>query len=120
MANSASYASATTAALAWSDKPQISNQVIDTIFDSLAIDPVLNRTFNNTIGERYHREIERFYSNPKIDAMMLLPSSVFSSFNFQNYIYLNTKEFKGYFWVQKIDGYKDAETPVKVELLYAD
>jgi len=120
MANSASYASATTAALAWSDKPQISNQVIDTIFDSLAIDPVLNRTFNNTIGERYHREIERFYSNPKIDAMMLLPSSVFSSFNFQNYIYLNTKDFKGYFWVQKIDGYKDAETPVKVELLYAD
>lgn len=120
MANNASYASATTVAQAWSDKPQLSSQVLDTIFDSLAIDPVNNRTYNVTVGERYHNEIDNFYGNPKLEAMMLLPNAAFSKFNFQNYIYLNTKDFKGYFWIQKIDGYRDAETPVKVELLYVD
>lgn len=118
------YADATTGnttshCVAWSDKPSL-NQTIDINKDSLSIDPVNNRTFNITIGERYHREIENIMGNPKIEAYFLLPSAVYSGFNFQNFVYLKTKNLTGYFWVQKIENYKDAETPVKVELLYVD
>lgn len=105
--------------LAFFDKPTTGAE-IDKIKDSLAIDPVSLRTYNNNIGERYHAELENIYNNPKIDAFFLLPTSVFQSFDFGNFVYLKTKDLTGYFWVQKIDQYKDADTPVKVELLYVD
>ena len=109
----------TTAPLAWFDKP-LMDLPIDVIKDSLAIDNVGVRTYNNTVGERYHNFLERIYNNPKIDAVFLLPVKVLQGFDFSKYIYLETKDLTGYFFVNKITDYKDAETPVKVELLYVD
>ena len=114
-----SYGSMTTACLAWSDKPKI-NGTLDLYTDSLCIDPVNNRSYNYTIGERFHQELENIYRNPKVEAYFLLPVDVFYTFNFGTFVYLKTRDVTGYFFVQKIDNYKDPVTPVKVELLCID
>lgn len=111
--------SSATGALSWFDKP-ITNENIDVIKDSLAIDNIYGREYNHSAGEKYHSVMETIYNNPKIDAYFLLPASVFESFDFQRFVYIKTKDLTGYFFVQKIDQYKDSDTPVKVELLYVD
>jgi hypothetical protein len=116
--NIGSTASAT-AALAWFDKPKILEN-IDAITDSLAIDSINGRTYNVTAGEKYHNVMENIYNNPSVQVTLLLPSDAFNAFDFSTFVYLKTKDLTGYFFVQKIDQYKDADTPVKVDLLYVD
>lgn len=72
------------------------------------------------IDQRYYRRIKKMVINPTIEVWMVLPEAVYNSFNFDRFIYLKTKDFTGYFYVEKINNYKDAKTPVKVDLLYID
>jgi hypothetical protein len=51
---------------------------------------------------------------------MTLPLSEFQSFEFDKFIFIKFKDLQGYFFVEKIDNYKDGVTPVKVYLLYID
>lgn len=115
-ADIASETSTSTAALAWFDKPPV-NAPIDGLKETLAVDSLNN---NNSISELNYGVIKSVFNNAKIDALFRLPAAVFQSFNFGTYIYINTTQLTGYFIVQKIENYKDALTPVKVELLYAD
>lgn len=107
----------TTGCVAWFDKPKVLAP-IDSYHESLAIDSI--NQFSNTISERYYGPIKKIFNNPKIDAQFTLPLAKFQKFAFDRYIRLNTKNLSGYFIVQKIENYKDALTPIKVELLYAD
>lgn len=65
----------------------------------------------------YHNKIGRMLGNPSIKAMMLLPESIFQSFDFQSFIELKTKDLTGYFYVEQILNYRDSTTPVEVTLL---
>ena len=51
---------------------------------------------------------------------MLLPLSIFIGFTFDKFIYLKHKDFSGYFFVEKIENYKNGKTPVKVFLNMVD
>lgn len=105
-----------TAAVVWFDKPPV-NAPIDGIKECLAVDSLNN---NNSISELNYGVLNRVFNNPKVNAMFRLPEAEFQSFNLDKYIYVKTEKLTGYFLVQKIENYKDALTPVKVELLYAD
>jgi hypothetical protein len=105
---------------AWFDKAKVGIANLDVLNDSLSIDQISNKEYNATVGERYHNFIERAYNNPKIEAELYLPTDIFYAFNFGKYIYLKTDQITGYFFVQKINGYKSPEKPVKVELIYID
>lgn len=109
--------SMSTACIGWFDKPKMSLPV-DGYHDSLAIDSTKSQS--NTISERYYGPIKKVFGNPKVVGEFRLPLSVFQKFDFKRYIYVKTKDLTGYFIVQKIENYRDALTPVKVELLYAD
>lgn len=107
----------TTGPLVWFDKPKVLLP-IDSYHESLAIDS--DKATATTISERYLGPIKKIFNNPLIEAEFTLPLSVFQNFDFGNYIYVETKDLTGYFIVQRIENYKDALTPVKCELLYAD
>ena len=51
---------------------------------------------------------------------MLLPEKVFIDYKFDKFIYIKNKDFQGYFFITKIDNYKNGSTPVRVDLLYID
>ena len=59
-------------------------------------------------------------NNPSIEVFMTLPEAVYNYFVFDRFIYLKTEAFTGYFYVEKINNYKDAKTPVRVDLLYLE
>lgn len=107
--------SMSTACIGWFKKPKMSLP-IDGYDDCLAIDS----DYGHSISERYYGPIKKVFSNPKIVGEFRLPLSVFQKFDFKRYVYIKTKDLTGYFIVQKIENYRDALTPVKVELLYAD
>lgn len=75
---------------------------------------------DTTVEERSLKKITNILNNPTIEANMILPEKVFSSFNFDKFVYLKYKDIQGYFFVEKIDNYKDGVTPVRVDLLYVD
>jgi len=114
--SSSESSSATTAALAWFDKPRLGAKVGDAIDESLAIDQI--RGYNHNLKDRFMQQLGNIYNSKAITTTMLLPLAVFQNFQFNAYIYLKTKLLTGYFLVQRIENYKDARTPVKVELLY--
>lgn len=114
----ASSVSSTTACLAWFDKPKM-GFTIDDLRDSLAMDTVANRSYNNTMGEKYLQHVKNIFNNPTVKAKMLLPANVFQSFDFTNFVYLKTETLEGYFFVQKLE-WKDSQTECNVELLYVD
>lgn len=62
-------------------------------------------------------KISRIIGNPVVTTEMTLPESVFQSFQFGHFIYLETKDLTGYFWVDSITNYRDSSTPVQVNLL---
>jgi len=73
-----------------------------------------------TLGFSNFKKITSILGNPKVHAVLVLPQSVFISFNFDKFVYLKHKDFQGYFFVEKIENYKDGSTPVKVYLLMVD
>lgn len=107
----------TVGAVAWYDKPKTLTP-IDSFNESLAVDSVNSGSL--TISERYLNPAKRIFNNPLVEAEFILPLSVFTRFNFDGYIYLKTKDLTGHFIVQRMENYRDALTPIKVELLYAD
>jgi len=65
----------------------------------------------------YFNKIGSMIGNPTFKAMMLLPESVFQSFDFQRFIYLKTPNLTGYFYVESISNYENSATEVEVTLL---
>jgi hypothetical protein len=105
-----------TAAVVHFDKPKIGFPA-DSVKETLAIDSINN---NNSISELNYGPVKKIFGNPKVNAYFTLPLAVFQNFEFDSYIYIKTKDLTGYFIVQKMENYRDALTPIKVELLYAD
>jgi hypothetical protein len=72
------------------------------------------------IQERRLNKISKILGNPTVEATMLLPEAVFNSYKFDKFVRLNYKNLSGYFFVDKIQNYRDGQTLVRVDLLYAD
>jgi hypothetical protein len=104
----------TTGCLAYYDKVPVGNKPIDNIRQSLAIDSVTPT--NISISDTYYGYIKRAFNNPLIEAKMIIPQSVFVSFNFDRLIYLKTNDLTGLFFVASITNYKDSNTPTDVKL----
>lgn len=113
-----SVATSTTCMGAWFDKPKIGHG-IDVRNESLALDTISNRTYNQSLRELYHQYVENIYNNPTVKAKLRLPAGAFQAFEFGSFIYLKTERLTGYFFVQKIE-WKDSQTECNVELLYVD
>lgn len=99
-------------------KPQ-TGKPIDGWKHNLAIDnPAIMDSFKDpTIKELYFKNITQMLSNPNGVASVLLSETDFSNFVFDKLVYLKTNDFNGYFFVTRIESYKDSSTPVKVSLL---
>lgn len=104
----------TTGCLAYYDKVPVGNKPIDNIRQSLAINSPNSK--NIGIADTYHGYIQRAFNNPLIEAKMIIPMSVFVSFNFDRLIYLNTEDLIGLFFISSITNYKDSNTPADVTL----
>jgi hypothetical protein len=110
----ATAVNSTTGCIAFFDKVPVASKPIDNIKQSLSIDSVNSR--NISIAENYHGVMRRAFNNPLIEAKMILPQSVFYTFNFDRFIYLKTDDLTGLFYVASITNYKDSNTPVDVNL----
>lgn len=108
----------TTCMGAWFDKPKMGHG-IDSRNESLALDTISNRTYNQSLRELYHQYIENIYNNPTVKAKLRLPAGAFQSFEFGSFVYLKTERLTGYFFVQKIE-WRDPQTECNIELLYVD
>ena len=75
---------------------------------------------DNTVEQRAYGKIKEMVKGPTISATMLLPEKVFLSFKFDKFVYIKHKDLRGYFFVERIDQYKDGVTPVRVDLLKID
>jgi hypothetical protein len=73
-----------------------------------------------TVEQRVLNRIKNMVTNPTVMVVMRLPEKVFLSYNFDRFIYLKHKDFQGYFFVEKIENFKDGVTPVKVYLSMVD
>jgi hypothetical protein len=102
-------------------KPKGVASGVNQLKDSLNVGDIeINSYVDKKMEYTYFRRIKNILGNPKVEAKMTLPLSVFQSFEFNQFVYLKHKDLQGYFFVEKIDNYKDAKTPVKVYLLYID
>jgi len=107
--------------LAYFTKPKTSVSALNLITDSLQLGTINIESYSDKkIEDTYFRRIKNILRNPKCEAIMTLPLSVFQSFEFDKFIFIKFKDLQGYFFVEKIDNYKDGVTPVKVYLLYID
>lgn len=68
------------------------------------------------LSETYLNNVSKAVKNPTIRTKMILPESVFNSFEFDRFIYLETGFINGYFLVESISNYKDSNTLVEVNL----
>lgn len=73
-----------------------------------------------TTEQRAFNTIKKMLVNPTVKVTMLLPEKVFRDFNFDKFVFLKHKDFQGYFFVEKIENYKNGKTPVKVYLNMVD
>ena len=64
------------------------------------------------------KKVGNILKNPRVRARMTLPVSVFTSFKFDKFVYIKSRDLTGLFFVEKIDQYKDAKSLVIVDLLY--
>lgn len=69
-----------------------------------------------SISEMYLKSVSKAVKNPTIRTKMRLPESVFQSFEFDRFIYLDVGFINGYFLVESISNYKDGNTLVEVNL----
>jgi len=96
---------------------QLVNYGIDQWRNNLAIDNPDSGGFEDpTIKELYFNKISRFLQNPDIEAIMILPEAVYQRFIFDKFIYLETEQLTGYFFVKSIENYIDSNTPVTINL----
>jgi hypothetical protein len=87
---------------------------------SLAINDPSNISYGNiTISEAYYSKLNSAFQAPGLKTTMLLDENTFQSFDFTKLVFLNTGDINGYFFVDSIVNYKDAITPVEVNLIPA-
>lgn len=67
--------------------------------------------------ERNLQPIKKIMEGPTIEATMLLPEGIFDNYNFDKFVYIECKDFTGYFFVDSIQDYKDGSSLVRVDLL---
>jgi|SRR6478736_2733053 len=93
------------------------NEPIDQWQTNCAFDNPDITTFQDiTVKQRYFNTINKFLQNGNVRAQMLLPESVYQSFDFSNFIYLKTEKLTGYFFIDSIVNYQEASKPVEVNL----
>jgi hypothetical protein len=115
--NSTSYS---TIRFAYFAKPQ-TDAAINGLKDSLQLGQInINSYRDVTLEDSHFKIIKNIIRNPRLQTKMLLNLKTFMSFTFDTFIYLKHKDLQGYFFVEKIDNYKDGVTPVRVDLLYID
>lgn len=114
-ANGLTSVNSSTAAVSFFDKPKI-NYTIDEVKQSLAVDTITGKEYNNTIGEQYYSRIRKIFNRPRLKCKMVIPMGVFAKFAFDRMIFLKTKDLSGYFLVDSIVNYVDSSTPVEVNL----
>lgn len=97
---------------------QLTGLGLDNYISNLAIqNPNLELFTFPGVQTLYFSKIASMMGNPVFSVVMILPESVFQSFEFGTFIYLKTKDLTGYFWVESISNYQDSVTPVSVKLL---
>jgi hypothetical protein len=72
------------------------------------------------INQRYFNRIDKMVGSPVVEFSLVLPEKVFLSFNFDRFIYIKHKDLQGYFFVEKIQNYKDGSHLVRVDMLCID
>ena len=73
-----------------------------------------------TTEQRAFNTIKKMLVNPTVKVTMLLPEKVFRDFNFDKFVYIKHKDIQGYFFVEKIQNYKDGSHLVRVDMLSVD
>lgn len=106
--------------LGWFYRNNLTNFEKEWFKESLAIDDPPNITYGNiTISETYYNKLNSAFQAPGLKTSMLLDEKTFQSFDFSKLVFLNTGSINGYFFVDSIVNYKDAITPVEVNLIPA-
>lgn len=107
----------TTVMAAFFDKPKY-NEDIDGVKLSLAISNIEGREFNHTIGELYHQKLKNGFNSPLIAAKLVLPESVFASYNFDKFVRIEAGDLVGTFFVDKFGQYRNSRDEVEVDLIF--
>lgn len=110
-----SYSSLSTVGTAYFHKPVTPYANLNKYKQGLSYGPITDYN-DQAISDTYWRFLKSMVTNPTIRTTMLLPEAEFVDFDWQ-FIYLNTGNLNGYFFVDSIVNYKDATTPVEVNLL---
>lgn len=117
-ASSPGHNTHTTWPVAYFNKPTTGKD-IDQYKQSLSYGPINASGYSDqTIKDAYYKSISNMLNGPIIRCKFVLPEAVFYNYNFDRKIYLNCKDFNGYFWVNKFSQYKDSKTEVEVDLLF--
>lgn len=80
----------------------------------------INNTVSIPLSTQYYRRLQKIARNPLIKVTFRLSETQFNTLNLAEFIYLDIGRWSGYFFIQKIDGYKDSITDVKAEVLKVD
>lgn len=116
--NTAAINNQTTWPFAYFAKPK-TGRLADRLKRSLSYGPInLEGYSDSTITDDRYRKVKTMFNGPIKRCMFRLPEAVFNNFAFDRFIYLTCEDFTGYFWVDKINGYKDALTPVEADLYF--
>lgn len=90
---------------------------IDTFVANCSIDnPDISDFTDPSVSQLSLNKVSQFIKNPNFRFKMLLPESVFQSFDFSYFIYVKSEPVTGYFFIQSIVNYQDASNPVEVNL----
>lgn len=92
---------------------------VDRLRASLSYDKPNIPGYNDVPLTENYTIVKNMLSGPILRAQMLLPEAVVNTFNSDKFIRLTGKDFTGVFWVERINNYKDARTPVEVDFLNA-
>lgn len=72
------------------------------------------------IDKRYYNRIKNMVVNPIVELFLILPEKAFREFNFDRFVYIKHKDLQGYFFVEKIQNYKNGNVLVRVDTLCVD
>lgn len=97
-------------------KPK-TNLPIDTWKGNCALDNPDVSTFVDPTGLQLRfGKIKGFLNGPDIRGQLLIPESIFQSFDFSTFIYLKTEKLTGYFFVDSIVNYHEPSKETEVNL----
>lgn len=105
-------------AYAYFDKPAMSLNV-DNVKQSLSFQRINNFNFSSTgLLETYFRDFKKVLSDPvMLRANFHLPFAEYNEFRFKYPVRINTGKYNGWFYVNRITGYKGSHLPCEVELI---